>query len=82
MGMFSVAYPLKGATRALLSLPPQGAQPLQAIAMYGAPCRVALFARDLSDLSMAVFDLSIFSDFGIAKLGPVGDRSLRSTCTS
>jgi hypothetical protein len=61
-GALTVANPLTGASRALPSPPPlQSAQQLQAIAMYGAdagPYRVALFAGDLPDLSMAVFDSS------------------------
>jgi hypothetical protein len=56
-GALTVANPLTGASRALP--PPPSPQQLQAIAMYGsAPYRVALFAGDLPDLSMAVFDSS------------------------
>ncbi|KAG0550796.1 hypothetical protein BDA96_01G368300 [Sorghum bicolor] len=66
-GALTVANPLTGASRALPSPPPplqSAQQQLQAIAMYGAGAgaghyyRVALFAGDLPDLSMAVFDSS------------------------
>uniref|UniRef100_A0A0A9A0E4 F-box domain-containing protein n=1 Tax=Arundo donax TaxID=35708 RepID=A0A0A9A0E4_ARUDO len=57
-GALAVANPLTGASRALPSPPPQGGRQLQAIAMYGAPYRVALFSGELPDLSMAVFDSS------------------------
>uniref|UniRef100_A0A0A9EPR6 Uncharacterized protein n=1 Tax=Arundo donax TaxID=35708 RepID=A0A0A9EPR6_ARUDO len=56
-GALTVANPLTGASRALPA-PPQGGQQLQAIAMYGAPYRVALFTGELPDLSMEVFDSS------------------------
>ncbi|TVU46650.1 hypothetical protein EJB05_06200, partial [Eragrostis curvula] len=57
-GALTVANPLTGASRALPPPPPPqgGASQLQAIAMYGAPYRVALFTGELPDLSMAVFD--------------------------
>uniref|UniRef100_A0A0D9VV04 F-box domain-containing protein n=1 Tax=Leersia perrieri TaxID=77586 RepID=A0A0D9VV04_9ORYZ len=57
-GALSVSNPLTGATRALPS-PPGTAAPLHAVAMYGSPYRVALFAGDIHDgMSMAVFDSS------------------------
>ncbi|XP_062209292.1 F-box only protein 13-like [Phragmites australis] len=56
-GGLTVANPLTGASRELPP-PPQGGEELHAIAMYGAPYRVALFTGELPDLSMAVFDSS------------------------
>ncbi|KAJ1296902.1 hypothetical protein BS78_01G337500 [Paspalum vaginatum] len=62
-GALTVANPLTGASRALPtpshSHSHSQAQQLQAIAMYGAPYRVALFTGDLpAGLSMSVFDSS------------------------
>ncbi|KAB8092113.1 hypothetical protein EE612_017916 [Oryza sativa] len=59
-GELLVANPLTGASRALPSPPGAhgGAPRLHAIAMYGSPYRVALFAGELPDLSMSVFDSS------------------------
>ena len=78
-GALTVANPLTGASRALPSPPLQGAHhQLQAIAMYGgAPCRVALFAGELPDLSMAVFDSSSDSWEGPV---PLARRSEEDSC--
>uniref|UniRef100_A0A0E0KES2 F-box domain-containing protein n=1 Tax=Oryza punctata TaxID=4537 RepID=A0A0E0KES2_ORYPU len=59
-GELVVANPLTGASRALPVPPEAHGAPrrLHAIAMYGSPYRVALFAGELPDLSMAVFDSS------------------------
>lgn len=78
-GTLSVAFLLTSAFRAStlpLPSPLLGAQPLQVVALNGAPYLEALLASVLPDLSMAAFASTIFSDLGLTKLGPVGDRSL------